>query len=307
MNNAIRNRAVVIILIAAMVFAYMPTGIWENEFSAYALDKPWDGEYLQDPDEAMEIIESLSYDEEGYLLIETAEQLAAFAVVINNEYLNEADVRLTRCIDLGSHEWTPIGADGSSYSGTFDGCGHTVSNMKITNEECHSYLGLFGEIGASKATVIKNLTVSGVIEDDGVASDIGGIVGVAKRTSFENCRSDVQISSYSADATGGIAGLVSSGSTSLTNCANGGNVSSYNGSAGGIIGKAALGTSYNLTISSCYNTGDITAVEGEYAGGIIGSGKNDYEQSAATLKFSGGLYNTGIIKGQNGFDGYEFV
>ena len=47
-------------------------------------------------------------------------------------------------IDLAKHEWKPIGYDdGHSFKGTFDGQGHSIYNLKIS-QKTSDYAGLFG-------------------------------------------------------------------------------------------------------------------------------------------------------------------
>ena len=40
-------------------------------------------------------------------------------------------IKLSNDIDLKSEEWMPIGRSGKAFQGTFDGCGYTISNLKI--------------------------------------------------------------------------------------------------------------------------------------------------------------------------------
>ena len=71
----------------------------------------------------------------------------------------------------------------SSFGGTFDGDGHTISGLHIDKTNCGSgniYVGLFGfNVG-----IVKNVTVSN--SDIRGGSDVGGIVGDNNGT-IENC------------------------------------------------------------------------------------------------------------------------
>ncbi|MDO4628631.1 MAG: ZmpA/ZmpB/ZmpC family metallo-endopeptidase-related protein [Planctomycetia bacterium] len=96
----------------------------------------------------------------------TAEQLAGLAQLVNNgiafNYGNttidfhDYSITLATDIDLAGHEWTPIGelgdgkyGDGGSYvhsfRGTFNGDGHTIDNLTIT-DKFKNGSGLFGHI-----------------------------------------------------------------------------------------------------------------------------------------------------------------
>ena len=67
---------------------------------------------------------------------------------------------LTANIDLNNEPWTPIGNYTTTneifYEGTFDGGGHTISNLNVTDRFICA--GLFGAV---KGGTIKNLTVAG--------------------------------------------------------------------------------------------------------------------------------------------------
>ncbi len=95
----------------------------------------------------------------------TAEQLAGLAQLVNTgtafNYGNTIDfhdysITLATDIDLAGYEWTPIGelGDGKygtggsyvhSFRGTFDGDGHTIDNLTIT-DKFKNGSGLFGHI-----------------------------------------------------------------------------------------------------------------------------------------------------------------
>ena len=52
-------------------------------------------------------------------------------------------ITLQADIDLNGVAWTPIGTEEKPFTGTFDGQGHTISNLKLTGEE---YVGFFGYV-----------------------------------------------------------------------------------------------------------------------------------------------------------------
>ena len=101
-------------------------------------------------------------------LIQTAAQLAFLAQEVNagKDYTGKY-VSLACDLDLNDIEWTPIGNGTSSFSGVFDGNGHRIVNLKITEgmqfvtensvgEFSQYTTGLFGSCFNS---IIKNLTV----------------------------------------------------------------------------------------------------------------------------------------------------
>ncbi|HIH95609.1 TPA: hypothetical protein HA338_16920, partial [Methanosarcina acetivorans] len=100
--------------------------------------------------------------EESPYRITTAEQLDRVRYYLDKHFVLIADIDLS-----GYENWTPIGTfdenifenDGHSdiaFSGTFDGNGHTVSNLTATHQDLVG-VGLFSV--ASSDAVIKNLTV----------------------------------------------------------------------------------------------------------------------------------------------------
>ena len=183
-------------------------------------------------------------------LIATADDLDEFRDIVNGsgDYdgianLN-AHAKLTADIDLSQltdeaqkSNWTPIGPYYSNpYTGTFDGCGYTISNLS-TNGERNS-AGLFGYVGGT----VKNLTVSGSVTADSCsyAGGIAGTIYMNNSGSVENCVSHCNVSG--GDSNGGIVGYVHIGGT-VKNCINYGTVSST--IYGGVVGCNHIGTVKN--------------------------------------------------------------
>ena len=97
--------------------------------------------------------------------IKSAAQFAAFAQAVNsgNNY-NGYTVNLMVPVDLNNVAWTPIGGStvdgypGKTFSGTFNGNGLTISNLKVSSTGYYATAALFGS--ASRA-VIKNVVIDG--------------------------------------------------------------------------------------------------------------------------------------------------
>lgn len=175
------------------------------------------------------------------------------------EYPNlDTSAKLMADISLEAISWTPVGYydyDAEAeyyYAGTFDGGGHTISNLFI-NQYYNIDSGLFGDIATDG--VVKNLTLSDV-KIISVSEYIGGIAGYNYGT-IENCNVSGSIS-----GTLDVGGIVGANYGTITACYNTGEVSGTN-SVGGIAGY-----SYG-TISACYNTGSVSGNEG--VGGIAGN------------------------------------
>lgn len=112
--------------------------------------------------------------------ISTADELFWFASLVNGtlegvEQNTAACAVLTADINLSGQTWTPIGTSTSNYfKGTFDGGGHTISNLTINTDA--SYVGLFG---ATSGATLKNVTLDEpqVQNSAGGTSNTGALVG----------------------------------------------------------------------------------------------------------------------------------
>lgn len=202
----------------------------------------------------------------GEVNITTAAELA-WLVEQSYETFKNYTFKLTADIDLNNHEWKPIGSR-ITFNGTFDGQGHTVSNLKCTTSKQG---GLFADI--AHATV-KDVTVSGSVSfntDNGVCQ-LGGIVAyVTDNSTITGCTNRCTIAatgSRSRCDVGGIAGYVANQNSNsninftISNNTNTGTVSDNgqtNSYAGGIIGGATATNSSSITLTgNSYNSGTIT-------------------------------------------------
>lgn len=211
--------------------------------------------------------------------IATLAQLEEFRNNVNNGNSYDGKcIMLTADIDMKSEKWTPIGSSDDKFKGTFDGCGHKITNLSVQWNGI--YAGLFGCIYGAN---IKNLSVSGNVSGTG---KIGGIVGYALNGSIDNCTSDVKVIGSGSEV-GGIVGEMSE--STVRNCGNTGAVTGLY-SVGGIVGDAV---SSRNSIENCYNTGNITStgsmkVKTNYysqIGGIVG----DAYQCKLSYCFNAGI------------------
>ena len=175
--------------------------------------------------------------------------------------------KLTADIDLAGLTQNGIGDSTTPFSGTFDGDGHTVKGLNVTN-------GLFGVI--SGATV-KNLTVEGNV--NATVEKAGGIVGfISNSGTVENCVNKARVITTSHQAggiVGNVTGTKSAGVIEIIDCVN---LADINGvsNISGIVGRFDLGGDgkngmYN--VKGCANYGIITAEKN--SGGIIGLYSNN--------------------------------
>lgn len=126
---------------------------------------------------------SVSEDGKTYT-VKTAEGLAQILYLVNSGASNFAGktVLLANDIDLGAHEWVPIGrADSTVFKGTFDGQGHTISNLHIKKHA--SSIGFFGTLQGTNSSkcVVKNVTFNNVdvVATDEVDCGAGAVAGAS--------------------------------------------------------------------------------------------------------------------------------
>ena len=141
------------------------------------------------------------------------------------------------------------------FGGTFDGDGYSIINMYQNSER---YGGLFGV--SKKELLIKNVSIKSC--DIHSVNPAGGILGWNYGTlaTIVNCSNSGNITGSS--ITGGIVGG-SQESVTIIRCHNDANLSGT--VSGGIITNLYT-SAPTLKIIECYNTGDISATNGDAAG-----------------------------------------
>lgn len=228
----------------------------------------------------------------GVYQIGNADELVWFVKKVNGGE-NAISAVLTKDIDLADVVWAPIGNGSVAFAGSFDGAGHTVSNLTVDYATAASgerlYLGLFGQVEGTpeKHAVIQNLTVTGSVnaasEFSVYSGYVAGVVGSARYAELSKVISRVNVTADekvgSTSSVGGLAGVMID--TTVTNCGNEGDVTGVN-NLGGLCYEL-----YSGTMTGCYNTGRITAT-GTYVGGLMGYAK----QATITNAYSTGDVTT---------------
>ncbi len=220
------------------------------------------------------------------------------------------------------------GFQGSAFAGTFDGNGHTLSNLTI---EGNSYLGLFGALGREAQVIDVNVvnadvtgngwnigaiagTNGGTVQEcytSGLVtgySDVGGLVGSNDHGQIIDSHSTADVvgieyvggmvgshlvgAVYSSNATGSVFGWHWVGGLVGFNQ---GTVSKCSGS-GFVSGSSFLGglVGYNDSsgvLSNCYSDG--TVLGDDTLGGLVGG-------NAGTVGFT---YSVGKVMGMSGMGG----
>jgi len=205
--------------------------------------------------------------------ISTAEQLYRIHDDLTAHYILIAD------IDLSAYEnWTPIGAFQSlsdapedaevphpdyAFTGTFNGDGHTISNLTVSSEAPMG-AGLFGcaagtENGAAyiRNFTLKNVNVSGFYL-------VGGAVGLQ----FMNCPvSDIHlVGENTLTGMQGIGGIVGTGFDLISNCSATADIV-VQGDDGACAGLIAGGTTMS-SVKNCEVTGGKITADGNATWGF---------------------------------------
>ena len=220
---------------------------------------------------------------------------------------------LTADIDLTGKDWSPIGTNFyNSYTGTFDGGGHTIKGLTVTTND--QYVGLFGRLG--KAGTVKNVVMDGIqitcnhrlgyaggvagfswggtIENCSVSGSVsgticaGGVVGIQWEASITGCSSSATVKGMV--QVGGVAGETNSGAT-MAACYATGNVTIEIDPINNILGGGLVGFNAGSSVLACYATGNVTSTGSGtgnvHIGGFLGDNyttvtagywKNNHEQ-----------------------------
>ncbi len=158
--------------------------------------------------------------------------------------------------------WDPIGAFAAPFTGTFDGNGHTISNLYVNMTAAATrHAGLFGSIGG----VVKNVGVTGEVTASLIVPNVlapavaGGLAGHSSGK-ITGSWADVRVEAK-------------------TSGPDGATISAY---AGGLVG----GTDDSSVILRSHALGDVTADAGggdvSYAGGLVGVNNGRIGASFAT-------------------------
>ena len=198
--------------------------------------------------------------------------------------------------NLKELSWKPIGKNdyGYQYWGTFDGNGKTITNLYINASQ--NNVGLFGYTnegtiknltfeyanvtntgvftgilvgyanGYGNASNLRNIKISNTCQIKG-GEETGGIAGDLSYANAYNCVNYATVQGN--NRVGGLFGYCSVENSSITTCANYGNVTATSTDAGGLVGYFISGT-----IQDCANYGDVKGTE-RVAGmaGYVSKGK----------------------------------
>lgn len=147
----------------------------------------------------------------GVYEISTAEQMVWFGKHVNTD--PEAKGKLMADIDLSGITWEPMCPNGKGYTGVFDGNGHVIRNLSISqsvnNERIYNYrtTGFFAYLGVE--AVLQNLGIENAeIKTSDLCTYGGVLVGVAAYAKMQNCYSSGTIVFENVTYAGGVIGYL---------------------------------------------------------------------------------------------------
>jgi hypothetical protein len=257
--------------------------------------------------------------------IATAEQLDDVRSHLEAHFKLTADIDLTAYLSEGGdghndgEGWEPIGDPlGTSFTGTFDGNGYSISGLFIYRVEGYSELavGLFGRVvnATIQNVTLLDLDVTGYQEEGYIY--VGGLVGLNIEGTISGCKTAGDVCGNM--NVGGLVGRNDFGTITgshavvdvfggsgkmfggLVGDNNGGTISdsyamgdvfggSDSGNVGGLVGTTACGT-----IENSYATGSVSGLR--YVGGLAGENyENEIRKSYAAGTVTGERYVGGLV------------
>ena len=261
-------------------------------------------------------------DEGSPFLIETWKQLDFVRMLPDEFYKLDADLdnntpdyndfASVTANDNGG--WLPIGRDATPFTGSFDGNGHTISDLVISRPT-ENGVGLFGyartaslsNLSLRSVTVNGGTYTGGLVGDAGTNDvnlfstienisvtgsitgtfDVGGIVGIMQFTEGSQLYSDATVSGQ--EAIGGIAGYLTRGQ--IVDSYSLGSVSATDKHAGGIVGRI-FSAEKPTGISRSYSVAEVSSPSNQ--GALVG------ELVSGTPTYENNFWNEGLSTASSG-------
>ena len=191
-------------------------------------------------------------------------------------------------LDLSGVDWTPIGdntttSNATRFRGTFNGNGHTISNLTVNNPDAKCQ-GLFGYVNGGK---IRNLG----LENAEISGDIccGALAGYTSSAKIDNCFAESTVSGKS--YIGGLIGRASN-TSSIKNSYSSSSVSGQGSNVGGLVGHCN-----SSSVENSYSSSTVSGL-GADVGGLVGQCvSSSVENSYSFSTVSGLAANVGGLVG----------
>ncbi len=257
---------------------------------------------------------ALTINSTSYTLLQTIGDVQGISGDLTGHYALAQDIDASATVGWNSGAgFVPLGDGGTSFTGTFDGLGHTISDLFIDNTTA-LYVGLFGN---ANGPTIENVGLVGGSVSGGDSADVGGLVGHVNSGTISNAYTTGDVSGGTEANVGGLAGNLfhdtvsdsyATGTVSGGDSANVGGLVGYEdssisdtyatgtvaGGVGAFVG-GLIGYIDSLTISNSYAIGAVSGGTNAYVGALAGANYGTISDSYATGAVSGGTHLGGLL------------
>lgn len=262
---SIVGQIIFLIIVVLLVFIWITS--WPDELEYYDKDEY----YFQTDQKVIKNIVKI-YDEKEWI---------AFCKKISNGMnFNDYEIILLNDLDFSKYPLDPAGNFENPFRGTFNGNGHTMSNISMQSDE--RYVGLFA---VAQDAHIYDVTLENCKIESTTAIGSGGIIGFANNCEVENCRFD----GYIYGKEGSVGGIVGNNWSEIKNSL----------VSGEIVGSTQSGSYSWQSVSNSFGTGGISGDNSNYIYCCKNYAKisDDVEEHESNNSRSGGISggNSGII------------
>ena len=204
-------------------------------------------------------------------------------------------------VDMGEYEWVPIGTGSRPFSGTFNGQGNTISNLRNTTEYVNP--GMFGKVsGTVKNTFVASSSFVTRPDEEGYYGIIADTLTNSGEVIYSEACGALTASASNAHI-GGIVGLVSGMNSTMHSCTSIADLTGYE------MGGLACRNEGSVANSLSYPKFTYSRLTGDFVGGLVadnsGSVSNCYLRRDRGNSVSGASYNPLVANGTDAADSYE--
>ena len=229
-----------------------------------------------------------AHTEYDYMRVHDVYELQNMNAKLDGRYMLAGDIDASETKDW-DRGFQPIGDFDGSFTGRFDGVGHTITGLTIkpSNDIPGEFSrGMFAYI---QHALVENVSLKGASVSG--TERVGGIVGFAEESAIRNVSFSGEVHGGNSKFTvGGIAGTIDH--STLENAYNEGTVEGYK-TVGGIVGSVYS----HSTVQNVRNAGKVLGND-EFLGGIAGALKESTLENA---------YNEGTVEGKKTVGGIAGV
>ena len=265
------NRTLAALLSVMLMVGLLPTMVFAAENEVDVWDGTSDTSWYNETDTEFHI--------------KTAEQLAGLAALTNQDKpitFTGKTIYLDVDVDLKNYNWVAISEDGnnsttSSFSGTFDGQGHSINNLNSSSST--QRLGLFGTVHNATIKNINLYNATITAGSDSIRFEYGALISWASSSNVENCyasgkvevATDVLIGGFIGQGTGDTRVIGCGASVDVISTYPAGDIGDPAPTVGGLVGQFE-DAGENSLISDCYFNGSLSVTSNQAAcGGILGA------------------------------------